>query len=184
MRDLGIREWTALAALIFGVLLAFVFLNPAAGDSGPRPAIERGDPPPTATPTPSDPPSLLPTPQSWQVSFASIRDREETIDAQRVVPGLDLQFDHTPFPDYRDDSWKVIAATEIELGAGSSLFTLHYDCDIRVFVDDAEIASRPNPDAPEDLVITFPHGDGRFVIRIEATDSGGPFTLRYSESPP
>jgi hypothetical protein len=178
MRDLGIREWTALAALCFGVLLAFVFLDPAAGDSGPRPPLERGDPPPT-TPTPPDPPSPLPTPENWQISFASIRDGEEVIDAQRVVPELDLQFEGVPFPDYRDDSWRVIAVTEVQLEPGTSQFALHYDCDIRIFVDDSEVTSRPNPDGPEDLVVTFPHEAGRFVIRVEATDTGGPFTLQY-----
>ncbi|MGH2608654.1 MAG: hypothetical protein ACRDHF_06140 [Tepidiformaceae bacterium] len=181
MRDLGIREWTAIAALCFGVLLAFVFLDPAAGDSGPRPPLERGDAPPTATPVPvtAEPPSLLPTPENWNISFASIRNGEETIDAQRVLPELALQFDDVPFPDYRDDSWKVIVLTEAQLGAGSSVFTLHYDCEIRVFIDDREVASRGNPGAPEDLIVTFAHESGRFTIRIEATDTGGPFTLAY-----
>ncbi len=179
MRELGIREWTAIAALCFGVLVAFVFLNPASGETGPRRPIERGDPPPTATPTPPDPPSLLPTPAGWNISFAALRDGEEIVDAQRVIPELDLQFDGVPFPDYRDDSWKVIALAQVELGAGSSQFTLHYDCDIRVFLNDSEVASQANPATPEDLVVTVDHEPGKYTIRIEATDTSGPFTLQY-----
>jgi hypothetical protein len=181
MRELGIREWTAIIALGFGVLLAFVFLDPAASDSGPRPPVEEGDPPPTATPVPvtAEPPSLLPAPESWRIRFASIRNGEETIDAERALPQVKLEFENVPFPDYRDNSWKVTAETAVQLGAGSSLFTLRYDCDIRVFVDDREVAARGNPDQREDLVVTFAHEEGQFTIRIEATDTGGPFALEY-----
>ncbi|MEX0781755.1 MAG: hypothetical protein WD557_03830 [Dehalococcoidia bacterium] len=181
MRDLGIREWAALAALLFGGLLAFVFLDPAAGDSGERPPLEHGDAPPTPTvvPVTPEPASQLPTPESWQVSFVTITNGEEFAEALRAVPTLALEFERTPFPDYRDDSWKVVAHASVELGAGSSLFTLEYDCALRVFIDDREIVSRDNPDSVQDLVVTFPHESGRYNIRIEATDTAGPFKLAY-----
>ena len=181
MRELGVREWAGLAALVFGVLLAFVFLDPASSDTGGRPPIEHGDAPrtPTAVPITAEPPSLLPTPELWDISFASIRDGEETVEGGRVVDTLDLAFENAPFPDYRDDSWNVTARTTISLGVGSSVFTLEYDCAIRVFIDDREVTSADNPDGPSNLVVTFPHGRGRFDIRIEATDTGGPFRLAY-----
>jgi hypothetical protein len=178
MRDLGFREWTALAALVFGVLLAFVFLDPATSDSGVRPQIEQGSVPPTPAPTEA-PPSQLPVPEGWEISFAAIINGEESVDGSRVLPNLDLEFERAPFPDFRDDSWKVTAATTISLGEGTSLFTLEYDCAVRVFIDDREIASRGNPDERQDLVVTFPHGKGTFNIRVEATDVGGPFRLAY-----
>lgn len=182
MRELGLREWTAIAALCFGVLLAFVFLDPAAGDSGPRPPHELGDKPPTATaiPVTVQPPSPLPMPESWLIRFASIRNGSETVDAESALPELDLAFERVPFPDYRDDSWKVIAQTVVELGAGASEFTIRYDCTIRVFIDDREIASGDDPDGAANLVVSFPHEAGRFTIRVECTDTGGPFTLQYA----
>jgi hypothetical protein len=181
MRELGFREWTALAALVFGVLLAFVFLDPAASDSGERPPLKQGEAPPTATipaPTP-EPPSQLPSPDGWGISFASIINEQESVEGTRVLPVLDLTFERAPFPDYRDDSWKVTASTSVTMGAGTSLFTLEYDCAIRVFIDDREIASRDDPEGPQDLVVTFPHESGNFTIRVEATDVGGPFRLGY-----
>jgi hypothetical protein len=181
MRELGLREWTALAALVFGVMLGFVFLDPANGEPQPPLEIVYGnEPTPTPRPLPTEqPPSRLPTPARWDVRFASISNGREVVDSGRVIPELNLSFPNAPFPDYRDNSWKVTAATTVELGEGTSLFTIHYDCEIRVFIDDQEIASRGEPKQAEDLVVTFPHESGNFTIRIEATDGAGAFLLQY-----
>ena len=185
MRDLGVREWTALGALVFAVLLGFVFLDPANGESGGRRTIRQGDPPPAATPTPAPttavvPPSALPAPEGWEVQFASIMNGREAAENPRLVTELDLAYERTPFPDYRDNSWKVTVRASVELGAGSSQFVLRYDAAIRVFVGDSEIASKPEPGrGPEDLVVTFPHEAGRYEIRIEANDTAGAFLLKY-----
>lgn len=187
MRDLGLREWTALAALVFGVLVGFVFLDPASGGSeeplplrfGDRPTV-----PPTPTPVTPTPvtPSRLPAPDGWEVTFAIIGDGRETPDSARVVPSLDLAFERAPFPDYRDNSWKVTARASVELGEGSSMFVLRYDAAVRVFINDREMVSRPEPEhGAEELTVGFAHESGRAEIRIEASDEAGPFRLQYED---
>ena len=184
MRELGTREWTALGALVFAVLLGLLFLDPANGESGGSVPRRQGDPPPFVSPSPvpsatPEPASALPRPESWEIQFAAIANGREAADDARVLPELNISFDRVPFPDYRDNSWKVTARTSVELGAGSSLFILHYDAEVKVYIDDRLVAEKPEPAAAEDLVITFPHESGRFEIRIEAIDAAGAFLLQY-----
>lgn len=179
MRDLGVREWAALAALVFGVFLGFLFLDPASGGSNEPIPARHGDTPTPIRPTP-EPPSQLPAPDAWNVMFTTIRDGRETEDSGRILPTLDLTFDRAPFPDFRDNSWKVVAGTSVDLGKGSSVFVIRYDAAVRVFVNDSEVAARPEPgNGPDTLTVTFEHEAGRATIRIEAVDEAGPFLLQY-----
>ena len=184
MRELGTREWAGLGALVFAVLLGLLFLDPANGESGGSVPRRQGDVPPlvTSTPTPTatpEPASALPRPQNWEIQFAAISNGREVADNARILPELNVSFERVPFPDYRDNSWKVTAKTSVELGAGSSLFILRYDAEVKVYIDDRLVAEKPEPAAAEDLVVTFPHESGRFEIRIEAVDAAGPFLLQY-----
>ena len=186
MRELGMREWTALGALLFAVVLGFVFLDPANGESGGSVPRRQGDVLPTSTSTPgqtatAEPPSALPKPQNWEIQFSSITNGREVPENARVLPDLSLTFERAPFPDFRDNSWKVTARTSIELGAGSSLFILRYDAALKVYIDDRLVTEKPEPSAAEDVVITFPHESGRFEIRVEATDLSGVFLLQYKQ---
>jgi hypothetical protein len=164
---------------VFGVFLGFLFLDPASGGSDEPIPPRHGDTPTPIRPTPQ-PPSQLPVPTSWEVTFASISNGKETPDSLRIIPDLNLDFGQAPFPDYRDDSWRVTAETSVPLGKGSSVFVIRYDAAIRVFVNDSEVASRPEPeDGAQELVVTFEHGTGRAHIRIEATDQSGAFALQF-----
>ena len=80
-----------------------------------------------------------------------------------------------------DDDWRLEASTSVELAPGMQSFTLEYQGDVRVVVDNAEVASSTGVTSPRNLTAVFDHPGGRATIVIEAADSAGRFLLRWSE---
>lgn len=187
MSSVGIREVVALGALGVAGFLGFLFLDPTSTESTSHTPgdIRLGEAPPTATPTPEPtatpvPVTRLEQPESWQLRFyeAAISGGE-ILTGSSFLAELNLLAPGAPFRDMRDDAWSAVFEQQLATTAGSNGFTLEYDCDLVVYVDEVEVARAENPDGPERLEVVFEHGGGNASVRIEARDTGGPFVVRW-----
>lgn len=195
----GVREIVAVGLLVLAVVagLAVTFLRDddgaqqraaedvRAGRQATSDAVGGGatyTPIPTQTPTPTPTPGRrieLEKPAAWVISFYSLgTDDSERHEGTNSLDALDLSFNGPPFPDLRDNSWKVVAETGLHADAGRWVFTIEYQGDVRVMFNNVEVAkgSSGKP-AKLDVAIDVPALEG--TLRIEATDTYGPFVLRW-----
>lgn len=187
MSSVGLREVVALGALGVAGFLGFLFLDPTSTESTSHTPgdIHLGEAPPTATPTPEPaatpaPVNRLEQPGNWQLRFYETAiSGGDILTGSSYVEELNLLAPAAPFRDMRDDAWSAVFSQELTTAAGRNGFTLEYDCDIVVYVDDVEVARAGNPDGPEPLDVVFEHAGGAASVRIEARDVGGPFLLRW-----
>ncbi len=182
----GIRDLVPVALVLVALAIAFNFLDPSKGSSGGgHPTISLGEPPPTATPTATAGPTEMPIaeappPSTWVVMFVSISPAgSETIDARYAFNTLDFEYEGPPFPDVRDDAWKIVAEGTVSLALdGRHAFAFEHDGEARVFVDGHEVASRPDGATVQDVRAVFQHAAGDAIIRIEVRDTGGRLLLK------
>jgi hypothetical protein len=203
MRDLGLREVVGLAALAVALVIGFLFLDPTASESRNETAgqIQRGEtvvsiPPPAettaataqptvaATPllaaTPTPPAKRAASPSSWQVQFYEVaKTGGELLNGGGFVPTLDLTFATAPFPDFHDDAWFVRASADFQVAEGRTEITIVHDGDLRVFVDEKEVAHEEDGPSARGRSIVFEHAAGTAQVMIECRDVGGPFRLQF-----
>jgi hypothetical protein len=181
------REWAGIAMLALAILISATFLDAGAGDVPPARTPVLGTPlPPTVatpyvapTPTPQ-PPGELDTPEgAWLVEYFSLPGNVR--EAANAVDTLDLAFDAAPFGDLHDDSWMLVASHDIEAPAGPRQFTIDYDGEVTIYLDDAQILSANDPSQNRPLTVIFEHPGGSARLRIELRDTAGPLALRWSD---
>ena len=179
------REWFALAAFAFSLVLAFTFVNATAHDDmAPRTPVLGSplgpDGQPLATPTPTSVPVEVEAPeQGWLVRYVSLPS--ETLDGETTLETLDLHFDAAPFLYMEDDAWRLDAFARFDLPAGTQQFSIEVDGALRVFVNGSEVVSSPDSDGIRPITVLWSHTGERAAVHIEVTDSGGPVTLRWLE---
>ena len=189
-----------LAALAVALVIGFMFLDPTASESrnntpgqihlgetvAPTPVetavATTGKPSttPVATATATPPAKKAGSPASWQVRFYEERKSGgEILNGEGFVPTLDLAFAGAPFPDSRDDAWFARASADFEVAAGRTQITIVHDCDLRVFVDDKEVAHEASGASGRGRAIVFEHAAGTARVMVECRDVGGPFRLQF-----
>lgn len=188
---LGRREWFALVALAFSVLVASTFLSATAHDHDMEPRTPFvGEPLPSPTAPPRETveqvdgqsPRVAPAPEDgWQVAYFSVATGERVSEGSRDE--LALMYEAAPLPGLEDDGWRMEARATLELRDGLHEFTLAYAGSVEVTVDGSRVASaRSGGDAEGDeLRVLFEHGGGPAEVVIEAVDVGGGFQLRWKE---
>ncbi len=182
----GVRDLVPVLLLLVALVIAFNFLDPSKGSSdGGHPTISLGEPPPTptpaATPSPTEVPvAEVPAPSTWVVMFVSISPAgSETVDARYAFNMLDFEFEGPPFPDMRDNAWKLVVQGTVTISEGGRhAFTFEHDGEARVFVDGREEAFQADAAQPRTLSAVFDHPAGDAVIRVEVRDTGGALVLK------
>lgn len=185
MSDLHRREWIALAALGFAFLISATFIRANAhidtGGRTPFIAVPATPSPGHAIPTPvvvTPTPNPVPAPSgSWHVDFITASTGKS--EAILAYPTLALDFAGSPFFYMADDDWRIEATTSIQLSPGQQTLTIEHAGDVAIYVDDAEVASSSASGSARRLTAAFDHPGGSATIRIVATDTAGPFVLRW-----
>lgn len=189
----GLREAFALAALAAALLLALPFVTPEPGGGEPRTPVTEGASPPSfpssvpRAPAPTPTPTATPMPRpldasglAWAVTFARLREGTPEPVTRATLSPLDLAFPTYPFPDVPDDAWVLAAETTVELLEPTPYaLRVEVDGELRVSLDDEEVARRPDRgEGPRVEVVTL-MGRGRTaLLRLEVWDVGGPVRLR------
>ena len=190
MKGLGRREVVGLGALGVALVLAFIFLDPAASESRQTlpGQISLGETPtptpvvtPTATPTPP-PTALGPPPGGWIVGFhQDALSGGSILVAQTATNTLDFAYKSAPFPDVKDDAWAMRAEGSFQLAAGRYLLKLEHEGGLIVTVNDKQVFSEEATNGPRTAAVEFVASGGSAQIRIEARDVKGPFRLKALE---
>jgi len=183
--DLRRREWVALAALAFAFLISFTFLRATAhiDTTGRTPfvAVPVTPGPSLPSPTPFAPtptPNPVPAPSgSWLVRFVTVSTG--VAEASLAYPSLDFDIPGPPFFYMTDNDWRIEASSTLELEPGQQVLTIEHTGTVTVTVDETEVASSTSSGATRRLTAVFDHPGGRASIRIVATDTEGPFVLRW-----
>ena len=187
MAIVGVREVVALGALGVAGFIAFMYLDPASTEER-APAggdIHLGSPPPTVTPTPAPtatpvPVTRLAAPSDWLVRyFEAAHSGGDLLVGSMIAERVGISAQKAAFADMRDDAWSVTFEREVTAAAGRNGFAIEYDCELKVFVDGAEVAREPNPDGSKTTEVRFDHKGGAAMLVIEARDTGGPFLVRW-----
>ncbi len=138
---------------------------------------------PTRTPTPR--PTPLPAigidaPDGWQIRYESVSSTGGAIpEGQYAIESLNLSFGAAPFPDMKDNQWRVIVAADLNADRpGPWEFTIDYQGSVKVFVGE-QLVGEGSSDKPAKLDIEAPSRYASSSIRIEAADTGGAFLLRW-----
>jgi|GEM_PF-2273632 len=198
MHGVGLREWVALGVLAVAGILGFMFFDPSSTDGSNKglvrertvdvaqetrpPATPSGQPSatpaPTATPVPA---AKLGEPGgSWQITYyESSKPGEGVRGAQGFAATLDLDFAGKPFPDFRDDDWRVVATQSMELAAGRYTFSLESDGALRVQAGHTILIDSADNGGRRVQALTFDHKGGHVSLTIEVRDTGGPVFLRW-----
>jgi len=128
--------------------------------------------------------SILPPPTSpWTAQFTSTLNPGTNI-VTTSLPVLDLNFTSAPFAGLPDNAWSVDAAAGFILNPGHYTFGILHDGELHVYVDNREVASDPDPATARTVDVAFDTKGGVSVIRIVATDNGGPFQLKFLSTDP
>jgi len=199
MGQLGVREVVGLAALLFAVVVAAMFLNPANSESTGTPGgIVHGTvvgtptlgpettptssptPPPTPTATPLPPQPLPPIEGGWLVKFFErLSDGSELATTRIALRSIDFSYANAPFGDFKDNAWGLAAETTLSLpSAGRYTFAVEHDGALRVLIDGAEVAAEDDGPSPRTLQVTFEHTAGSATVTVECRDLAGPFLVR------
>jgi hypothetical protein len=185
------REWVALVVLAIAVVAAGFFVVDSSGT--PRLAVPTAAPQGPA-PTPQDvipapsglPASTLPPPSApWKVQFVS----NDTVNRGAIIreaslSTLNLVFDGPAFSDLKDDAWGIDAAAGFILSPGRYAFVVEHTGPVDVFVENFEMARQGANPAGQSLRIEFESKGGVSLIRIVATDTAGPFRLKFATPDP
>jgi hypothetical protein len=180
MASLGLREWVALGALLAAVVIAITFVDPTSGGSstsnGPSRVLT------VSRSVTASPPQTLAQPGAWNVGFHDISaDGASRLDTQVALEKLDIAFPGAPFAGLLDNSWKLTAEADLELAPGTYNFSLEHDCELRVRLNNVEVASSDDRPAASVVDISFTHAGGYASLKIECRDRTGPFVLRWKE---
>lgn len=192
---LGTREVVALGMLVIAVIagVSVTLLRP--DDASETQAAEDRiaertaaanpdrDKPPTNTPTavPTALPAIeIDAPVGWQVLYETASASGGfTPEGQFSTDNLDFVFPGPPFPDMRDNQWRMVVASTIAPGrVGPWLFSLDYQGSVKVYVNERLVGEGESSE-PATLEIEAPSRFESSSIRIEAQDTGGAFLLRW-----
>jgi hypothetical protein len=180
MGSLGLREWAAIAALLAAAVIAITFIDPTSGGSD-RQGSSKASPTAGRKAT-LGPPRPLPQPPLWSVGFHDITaDGASRLDGQGVLEKLDMSYPGAPFGTLRDDSWKVVAEAPFSAAEGQYDFSVEHDCELRISVNEEEVAADPDSQAAATVRVSFTHAGGTGSIKVECRDRGGPFLLRWKD---
>ncbi|MDZ7727560.1 MAG: hypothetical protein U5Q44_04815 [Dehalococcoidia bacterium] len=171
---LGRREWFALVAFAFSVLVASTFLSATAHDDiAPRtPWVGEPLPSPSVAVEPTqeargdaDELRAMAAPSDgWRVRYLAGESGELVQDAW--LRGLSLEFDGAPLPELTDDAWRLEAGASVDMPRGLYEFVLVYQGAVRVSVDGTEVASARSggSGAAQELRVQFAHDGGEASI--------------------
>ncbi len=189
VHGLGLREWVALGVLGFAGLLGFLFFDPTSTDGGTPPpkTISLGTQP-TATPfvkaTATPVPVIRVTEPrgGWLVVYwEDVASGGEIRTGEGFVDRLALEFPGRPFPDIRDDGWRLEASQELELEPGRYGFTLESDGAVKAWAGDAQLLDEADSSNLRRSELEFDHPGGRLMLRFAIDDTGGPAVIRWVE---
>ncbi len=172
------RDWVALAALVIALAISVRFFL-GATDGAPRVVVAPTPVPVTTQAAGTG--NLLPSPTSpWTAQFTSTANPSTNV-VTTVLPALDLNFNGAPFFGLADEAWSVDVAAGFVLNPGHYTFGLQHDGELRVYVDNREIASDTDPadGLSTTIDVGFDSKGGMSVIRIVAADKGGTFKLKF-----
>lgn len=169
------RDWISLAVLGIALAISVGFFFGATED-GPRVTVVA-----TSGPGATPATNILPAPTSaWTAHFTSTANPTTNV-VTTTLPVLDLNFNGAPFAGLTDNSWSVDVAAGFILAPGHYTFGVQHDGELRVYVDNQEVASDPDPANTQARTVDvgFDSKGGVSVIRIVAMDKGGTFTLKF-----
>ena len=187
MHGVGLREWVALGVLGIAALFGFLFFDPTSTDGGTEkpPTISLGE---TPTPTPIVTPTATAVPVTklaqptggWLVIYwENVASGGEVLTGEGFTPRLALEFFERPFPDIRDDAWRLEASQEVNLEPGRYSFTLETDGAVQAWLGDLQLLDEPDSPNVRQSELQFDHPGGRAVLRIGVKDTGGPLRIRW-----
>ena len=187
MHGVGLREWVALGVLGIAALFGFLFFDPTSTDGGTEPpaTISLGKTPtPTPVVTPTATPvhvTKLPQPSGgWLVVYwENVASGGEVRTGEGYSQHLALEFFERPFPDIRDDAWRLEASQELELDPGRYSFTLETDGEVKAWIDETQLLDEADSPNVRHSELQFDHPGGRAVLRITVKDRGGPLRIRW-----
>lgn len=191
---LGTREVVALGLLIIAIVagVSVTLLRPddaaetraaeeriAERTAAADPDRTRPTRTPVAVPTPL-PAIEIDAPVGWQVRYETVASSGGfTPEGQFSTEGLDFSFPGPPFPDMRDNAWRLVAASTLEAERpGPWLFSLEYQGAVKVFVGEQLVGEGESAERAT-LEVEAPSRHASTSIRIEAQDTGGQFILRW-----
>ena len=189
MFGVGLREWVGLGVLGVAALFGFLFFDPTSTDGGTQTpgTISLGD---TPTPTPVVTPTATPVPITrltepaggWLVVyFEAASSGGELRTGEGFDPTLDFDFPDRPFPDIRDDAWRLEASQDLDLEPGRYRFTLETDGEVRAWAGETQIMDESDSLNPRRSELQFDHPGGRVTLKFSVKDTGGPFVLRWMD---
>lgn len=184
---MGLREWVGLGVLGVAALFGFLFFDPTSTDGGNRPprTISLGEKPtatPATTPTPTPVPvTRLAQPDGgWLVQYwEDLASGGEVRTGEGFSARLALEFFERPFPDTRDDAWRLEASQELALDAGRYSFTLETDGAVKAWLGDRQLLDEADTEGVRRSELVFDHPGGSSTLRISVEDTGGPVRIRY-----
>lgn len=183
MSTVGFREAVGLVLFVIAIAVAATFLDPSKtnGNPSPRP-IAHGDAVPghlPETPGPLAPSRPMPAPKEWTVFYVEVTPGGvEEIVHRESRSDIDLTFSGSPLTGVPEDGWRLIVECRVDLPeAARYYFVMEQQGEARVFVDGMETEYRFSPDGPRRVTVSFGHDAGPATVRIEATDTGGAFSL-------
>jgi hypothetical protein len=193
MRGVGVREWVALGVLGVAGLLGFLFFDPSSTDG--KTDFERTTtvivvPPGTPTPAAHASPSPTPVPVAklgepggqWLVGYYESNEPGKGIrGGEGFVDNLQFDFEGRPFPDFKDDGWRLAVSQSMELAAGRYGFVLESDGALRVTAGEQILIDVPDSPQRQTHALEFDHKGGRVNIAIDLRDTGGPTYLHWAD---
>ena len=191
MRGVGLREWVALGVLAIGVVLGFMFFDPTSTDGGSATpgTVSLGEPAPTntATPVPGAPtPTPVPVKQlkepggDWLfLYYMGAASGGEVRAGEGFVPRLAVDEAGRPFPDFKDDAWRLEASQAVTLDVGRYGFRLETDGAVKVTIGDRVVLEAGDEGSAKVRTVEFDHPGGNTNIVISVRDTGGPVRLRW-----
>jgi hypothetical protein len=121
----------------------------------------------------------LPSPEGgWKVQFVSNVGGELQFFEPVMMATLDLDFPEAPGEGLTDDAWLVDIQGSFELAAGLYQFEIEHDGGFVVLVNDEPLGSQEDGEGVQRALVEFEASGGPVLVRIVATDAGGPFVLR------
>ncbi len=180
-----------LGALAVALVLGFIYLDPASGESRRPVEISLGQTPtpiPTVGPT-QVPPTPRPTPVAltqpaggWLIGiYQDAFSGGELLVSQAAATKLDVTYPLAPFLDVRDDAWSLRAETDFDVVPGRYLLTLEYEGRLTVFANGRELFSEESTGGSKTREVEFEVTGRDFHLRIDLRDVKGPLRLRLVE---
>lgn len=165
--DLGLREWVGLGAVVGALGLGALFYSAGGDTPSAIPFVPVRGTGATATPDPDE--QLGP----WALTFLTVDDDGGgAIVAQGDRPRLDISYPSTPFPDLKDDHWRVLAATVFLGPPGEYELVITYKGEVTATIADGAPLTQASPGGVITLPFTQP-AEASTRLRLGLRDAAG-----------